>query len=118
MKKLTIALTQRAVLVRDNRVTVLGPGRHTLWRDYHVTVFDTDKLVFTAPAAVLAALPSDWYETVELAPGHYGIVTRDARPAAFLRPGVHRLWRLDPGVRVRVVPRPSRCRRSLRSCAR
>ena len=102
MKHLKLNLDQRAVLVRDGRaVKALGPGRHTLWKLYDVVTFDTDKLVFTAPDAVLAGLPLDWYETVQLAPNQYGLVMRDARPAAFLRPGVHRLWKVDRNVTVR-----------------
>jgi len=102
VKHLNLNLNQRAVLVRDGRaIRALGPGRYTLWKLYDVVTFDTDKLVFTAPDAVLAGLPLDWYETVQLAPNQYGIVMRDERPAAFLRPGVHRLWKVDRNIRVR-----------------
>ncbi len=103
MKHLKLNLNQRAVLVRDGHaVKALGPGRYTLWKLYDVVTFDTDKLAFTAPDVVLAGLPADWYETVQLAPRQYGIVTRDERAVAFLRPGVHRLWKVDRNVRLRV----------------
>jgi regulator of protease activity HflC (stomatin/prohibitin superfamily) len=103
VKQIKINLNQRAVLVRDGlAVKALGPGRYTLWKQYDVVMFDVDKLAFTAPNAVLAAIPGEWYETVQLAAGQYGIVTRDERAVAFLRPGVHRLWKLDPDVRLRV----------------
>ena len=103
MKHLRIHLNERAVLVRDGlAVRALGPGRYTLWKHYEVVTFDVDKLVFTTPLAVLAALPHDWYETVELGARQYGIVTLDERAVAFLRPGVHRLWKLDANVRLRV----------------
>ncbi|HEY1815117.1 MAG TPA: SPFH domain-containing protein [Kofleriaceae bacterium] len=103
MKNLNLKLNQRAVLVRDGRaVKALGPGRHTLWKHYDVVMFDTDKLAFTAPDVVIAGLPADWYETVQLAPKQYGIVTRDERAVAFLRPGVHYLWKVDRTVRLRV----------------
>jgi len=95
-------LNERAVLVRDGQpARALGPGRYTFWRHYDVIRWDTDKLVFTAPAAVLAALPHDWYETVALAPAQYGIAFRDERPTAFLRPGVHRIWKVEANVTVR-----------------
>src|SRR5690606_13576832 len=45
----------------------------------------------------------DWYETVHLAPGHYGLVLRDEHPVKFLRPGVHRIWKVDGNVRLRVL---------------
>jgi len=103
VKHLKLNLNQRAVLVRDGHaVKALGPGRYTLWKLYDVVTFDTDKLAFTAPDVVLAGLPADWYETVQLAPRQYGIVTRDDRAVAFLRPGVHRLWKVDRNVRLRV----------------
>lgn len=102
MQNITLKLNERAVLVRDGQaVRALGPGRYTLWRNYEVVRFDTDKLAFTAQTAVLNALPADWYETVALAHGQYGIVERDERPALFLHAGVHRLWKVDPNVRVR-----------------
>jgi regulator of protease activity HflC (stomatin/prohibitin superfamily) len=103
VKHLHLHLNERAVLVRDGRaVRALGPGRYTLWKDYSVVTFAIDKIVFTADPAVLAGVPADWFETVRLAATQYGIVTRDEVPAVFLQPGVHRLWKLDPGVRLRV----------------
>ena len=103
MMHLHLHLNDRAVLVRDGApARALGPGRYTFWRRYDVVRWNTDELVFTAPAAVLAALPIEWYETVHLAPGQYGIVLRDARPVAFLRPGVHRIWKVDANVALRV----------------
>jgi len=103
MMTLHLHLNERAVLIREGRaVRALGPGRYTLWKAYEVVKLDTDKLVFTAPTAVLDALPATWFETITLAHGQYGIVDKDERPAAFLRAGVHRLWKVDPNVRVRV----------------
>src|SRR5687767_8617486 len=84
MQHIHLKLNERAILVRDGHpVRAIGPGHYTLWRRYEVVRFDADKLTFTAPAAVVAAMPSEWYETVHVAPGHYGIVLRDERPAAF-----------------------------------
>ncbi len=99
-----IYLTERAVLIRDGHaVRALSPGRYFFWKQYDIVRFETDKLTFTAPSAVLAAIPADWYETVHLASGQYGLVLRDERPVAFLHPGVHRLWKVDPNVRLRVL---------------
>jgi regulator of protease activity HflC (stomatin/prohibitin superfamily) len=103
MMHLHLHLNERAVLVRDGRaVRALGPGRYTLWKRYELVKLDTDKLTFTAPTAVIDALPPTWFETIHLAAGQYGIVLRDERPAAFLRDGIHRLWKVDPNVRIRV----------------
>jgi regulator of protease activity HflC (stomatin/prohibitin superfamily) len=103
MHHIHLKLHERAVLVRDGHPTrALGPGRYLLWKRYEVVRWDTDKLTFTAPAAVLAALPRDWYETVQIGAGHYGIVRRDERAVAFLRPGVHRVWTVEQSVDVRV----------------
>ncbi|MBA3539281.1 MAG: hypothetical protein H0T79_06605, partial [Deltaproteobacteria bacterium] len=98
-----IHLNERAVLVRDGKPErALGPGRYTFWKRYELTRWNTDLLTFTAPAAVLAMLPPEWYETVHLASAQYGVVTRDERPVAFLRPGVHRLWKVDTNIALRV----------------
>jgi regulator of protease activity HflC (stomatin/prohibitin superfamily) len=105
MMNVNIRLDERAVLVRDGiPIRALGPGRYTFWRRHEVIRWDTDHLTFTAPAAVLAALPNAWYETVRVAAAHYGLVLRDERPVAFLRPGVHQLWKVDPNVALRVFP--------------
>lgn len=97
-------LNQRAVLVRDGvAVRALGPGRYNFWKRYDVYQWNIDEVVFHTLPAVLAALPPDWYETVHLAPGHYGLVLRDERPVKFLRPGVHRIWKIDGNVRLRVL---------------
>lgn len=102
MMHIHLRLNERAVLIREGKPErALGPGRYTFWRRYDVQRFDTDELTFTAPAAVVAALPADWFETVRLAPGQYGVIFRDDRAAMFLRPGVHRVWRVDSGVTFR-----------------
>ena len=94
---------QRAVVVHDGKVVrALGPGSHSFWKHHDVIRWDTEVLPFTAPAAVLAALPHDWYETVHLGPAQYGIVLRDERPVAFLRPGVHRIWKVEANIALRV----------------
>ncbi len=103
MLTLNIHLNERAVLVRDGQaVRALAPGRYTLWKRYTVTRFNTDELTFTAPAAVLAVIPTEWYETVHLAPAQYGLVLRDERAVAFLRPGIHRVWKVEANIALRV----------------
>jgi len=102
MHHVNLKLNERAVLVRDGKPErALGPGRYTFWKRYEVIRWNTDELTFTAPAAVLAALPADWYQTVQIAPGHYGIVLRDERAVAFMRPGIHRVWMVEKTVSVR-----------------
>jgi len=103
MHTVHLKLNERAVLIRAGRAErALGPGRYTLWKRYEVMRWDTDELAFTAPAAVVAALPNEWYQNVQIAAGHYGIVVRDQRAVGFLGPGLHRVWTVDKGVEVRV----------------
>ena len=102
MMHIHLRLNERAILIRDGQpVRALGPGRYTLWRRHDLQRFDTDELTFTAPAAVAAAMPADWFETVRLAAGQYGVIFRDDRAVAFLRPGVHRMWRVDGNIAFR-----------------
>lgn len=102
-----LGLDERAVLCRDGLPAVaLGPGVHRLrgidaQPQYR---FDTSALLFSAPAAVRAALPADWFAEVEIQPGSHGVLFCDGSPAHRLRPGVHRYWTLDPSVRVDVFP--------------
>jgi regulator of protease activity HflC (stomatin/prohibitin superfamily) len=101
---LHLNLHERAVVVRAGKpVRALGPGTYTFWTHHEVIRWDTDALTFTAPAAVLAALPPEWYETVHLGTAQYGLVLRDERPVAFLRPGVHRIWKVEANVTLRVL---------------
>lgn len=100
---IALQLHERAIVVRNGQPTqALGPGRYTFWRHHEMVSFDTRALTFSAHADVLRAMPAEWYETVQLAAGQYGIVIRDERPVAFLAPGVHRLWKVDPAVSLRV----------------
>ena len=96
-------LNERAVIVRDGKaVRALTPGRYTFFKRYDVFQWNVDEIVFHTLPAVLEALPPEWYETVRLAQGQYGIVYVDERPTKFLRPGVHRVWRLNGEVKLRV----------------
>jgi regulator of protease activity HflC (stomatin/prohibitin superfamily) len=103
MQHIHLNLHERAVLVRDGKpVRALGPGRYTFWKRYEVIRFDTDQLTFTAPASILAGIPAEWFSTVHLGASQYGIVLRDERAAAFLRPGVHRVWNVESNITWRV----------------
>ena len=103
MHHIHLHLHERAVLVRNGHaVRALGPGSYWLWKQYEVYQWNTHEVVFHTLPAVLAALPQDWYETVHLAPGHYAIVLVDERPLKFLRPGIHRIWKVEGNVRLRV----------------
>jgi len=44
-------------------------------------------------------MPSDWYTEATIAINERGIVYQDGEPKLFLRPGVHRIWTVDPSVR-------------------
>lgn len=98
-----IPFNVRAVLMHEGRpARALGPGRHRTWARYEVKRWDTDQVTFTAPAAVLAVIPSDWYETVHLSAGQYGVIFRDERPVALLPPGIHRMWKVEAHIALRV----------------
>ena len=98
-----IHINERAVIVRDGvAVRALGPGRYNFWKRYDVYQWNIDELVFTARPEVLAALPKAWFQTVHLAPHERAVIYRDDKPKQFLRPGIYRVWTLDPMVAVRV----------------
>jgi regulator of protease activity HflC (stomatin/prohibitin superfamily) len=98
-----LELNQRAALVQgDQVVRVLEPGRHAfLGKRNKLMTWNTNELAFWAPPEVLAALPPAWFTTVNLAPTERAVVFRDDKPMKFLRPGVHRVWMVDPNVAVR-----------------
>jgi regulator of protease activity HflC (stomatin/prohibitin superfamily) len=99
--KIVIDLQERAVVIRNGvPLRALGPGTHTFWRHHTVLRWDTNQAVFTAPAAVLAVLPPAWYETVQLDANQRAVISRDGRAVKFLRPGLHRVWRIDPTVTI------------------
>ncbi|MFO0565198.1 MAG: slipin family protein [Polyangiaceae bacterium] len=101
-KTLQVRLEERAVLLhRGVPVRALGPGRHWAFGfGFELVAWNTDALVFRAQPAVRALLPREWYREVELGPRERAVLFRDGRPAAFLRPGVHRVWTVDPSVEV------------------
>jgi regulator of protease activity HflC (stomatin/prohibitin superfamily) len=103
-KTLTVAMNERAVLLKDGLpVRALAPGRHRFWTQrVDALTWKLEALTFAALPAVLEVLPTDWYDVVRVGPTQRGFVTRDERPVLFLRPGVHRLWKLD-GVKVTLL---------------
>ncbi len=104
LKRIRIAINERVVVLRDGIPTrALGPGRHSLWGRASVTYFDTDALVFDARPEVRAVLPAEWFAEVRLERDQRAVIFRDGRPQRFLRPGVHRVWTVDPGVELRVL---------------
>jgi regulator of protease activity HflC (stomatin/prohibitin superfamily) len=97
-----IQLDERAVLARDGQVVrALGPGRYRFWARHNVIRWKTDELVFAGHPAALGVLPIEWYALVRLAPAQRAVVYRDDKPVKFLRPGLHRVWTVDPNVAIR-----------------
>ncbi len=58
--------------------------------------------MFRAQPAVRALLPAEWYAEATLDALERGVLFRDGTPIAFLRPGTHRYWIVDPSVRLEV----------------
>lgn len=100
---INLHINERAVLVRNGvAVRALGPGRYTFWKRYEIFKWNLEDLAFWAHHEVLAVLPRAWFTTITLAPMERAVVFRDDKPMKFLRPGIHRVWTLDPNVAVRV----------------
>ena len=101
LKFIRVKLNERVVVFKDGLpLRALGPGRHALWGSRLTEQrFVTDALVFKALPEVRAVIPSDWYAEVAIAIDERGIVYQDGEPKLFLRPGVHRIWTVDPSVR-------------------
>lgn len=99
-----VELNERVVLIRDGTPhRALGPGRHIYWgRKLQEVWFDTNQLVFRAAPEVRAVLPKNWYREVSLQKLERAVLYRDGVPVAFLRPGTHRYWTLDPSLRIEV----------------
>ncbi len=105
MRTFHVPLDERAVLLEHGvPVAALAPGRHTFWaaRGRDVLRFKLADLVFDAPPEVRAVLPSGWFAEATLGPRQRGVLTRNGRPARYLRPGTHRFWTIDPSVELRV----------------
>jgi regulator of protease activity HflC (stomatin/prohibitin superfamily) len=104
LKFVRVKLNERVVLFKDGLpLRALGPGRHAVWSG-RVTEqrWSTDTLAFQALPEVRAVLPGDWFREVTIATRERGVLYRDGQPKAFLRPGTHRFWTVDPAVRLEV----------------
>jgi regulator of protease activity HflC (stomatin/prohibitin superfamily) len=103
-KQIRVKLNERVVVFRNGLpVRALGPGRHLIW-GWRLTEqrFCTDTLVFGALPEVRGTLDSAWFAEVTIAEDQRAVLYRDGAPQAFLRPGVHRYWTVDPSVTLKV----------------
>ena len=99
MTYLRVDMDERVVLLRNGAPTrAYGPGVHWAWGTHDVLRFYTAGLTFTAHPAVRAVLPADWFTEVTVEPNQRAVLVKDGRPQAFLRPGAHWYWTVDPGV--------------------
>src|SRR5688572_14193479 len=103
-KTIRVKLNERVVVFRNSiPVRALGPGRHLVFGlRLSEQRWLTDDLVFSALPEVRSVLPASWFEEIALANRQRGVLYRDGKPQRFLRPGVHRFWRTDPSVELRV----------------
>jgi regulator of protease activity HflC (stomatin/prohibitin superfamily) len=104
-KKIRVKLNERVVAFRNGLpVRALGPGRHLVWGTRLTEQrWETDALIFNALPEVRAVLPAAWFAEVAVAENQRGILYRDGQPRAFLRPGVHRYWTVDPSVELKLL---------------
>lgn len=99
-----VALHERAVVFKHGLpIRSVGPGKHTLW-GFGLTVrsFDTRQLIVDLPDAVRAAIGEDHFGEARLSASQRGVLFRQGRPVVFLRPGLHRYWKVDPSVELHV----------------
>ncbi|MFT3925383.1 MAG: slipin family protein [Myxococcales bacterium] len=103
-KVLRVKLNERVVLLDDGLpLRALGPGRHRVWGSRLTEVrWNLDQLVFDALPEVRAMLPAEWFEEVALRTRERGVLFKDGRPQVYLRPGVHRFWKTEAGITLRV----------------
>jgi regulator of protease activity HflC (stomatin/prohibitin superfamily) len=100
-----IPIGERAVLLRDGLpLRALPPGKHRVFGGGHSLVrLNVAPILVSVPAEIRAALPAEWLRELTLGARERALVLRDGRPVLFLRPGVHRLFTVDPTVEVRVL---------------
>jgi regulator of protease activity HflC (stomatin/prohibitin superfamily) len=103
-KRIQVKLDERVVLFRRSiPIRALAPGRHTVWgARFTEQRWRTDVLLLSALPEVRAILPAEWFEEVTLSNRQRGILYRDGKPQAFLRPGTHRFWTVDRSVVLKV----------------
>jgi SPFH domain / Band 7 family len=99
---LRVKLNERVVVLDGSLPrAALGPGVHRVWGARLSEVrWNTDELVFEARPELRAALPASWFAEVTVGPRQRAVLLKDARPVAFLRPGTHRYWTVDPSVQL------------------
>lgn len=104
-KTIQVPVHERAVVLRHGvPIKALGPGKHFMWGGGLEEIrFKVAELVFDAPAEVRAVIPQRWYVELTVGPRERGVVYRDGRPVRYLRPGVYRVWRVDPSVEARLM---------------
>jgi regulator of protease activity HflC (stomatin/prohibitin superfamily) len=100
-----VKLNERVVVFNHGLpMRALGPGRHRVWgTGLTEQRWVTDTLVFQAVPEVRAILPGDWFAEVTVDARERGILWKDGVPKAYLRPGTHRYWKVDPSVRLEVL---------------
>ncbi|MEZ4221305.1 MAG: slipin family protein [Polyangiaceae bacterium] len=103
-KVFNVALNERVVVFKDGLpLKALAPGRHTVWGSRLFDVrWNTDEILFSAAPEIRALMPADWFAEAHLGALERGVIFKDDVPVAFLRPGVHRFWTVDPSVRLTV----------------
>ncbi len=99
-----VAIHQRAVLLQHGvPIRALEPGKHTFWRGGLSThLLDTRELILDESAEIRRALPQDWFDEVLIGQRQRGLLYRDAVPVRYLRPGIHRYWKVNPTVELNV----------------
>lgn len=104
-KFIDVALDERAVLLEKGLPReALAPGRHLRFGfGLKVCKYDVRDLMFRAPPLVRDVLPDAWFDEVSVGTHERAILFLDGVPRAFLRPGVHRFWTVDPAVRLTVL---------------
>lgn len=100
--EITVALGQRSIVFRDGLpIRALEPGLHRIRRRHETVVtYAVADLMVDAPAEVRAMMPQGWIDEVDVTRRTLGLIVRDGRPVRLLEPGVHRVWTVDPAVRI------------------
>ena len=96
-----IQFFERGILLRKGVATAaLSPGRHHFFGKTEVLRLDLRELVMDVPAELRAVIPAEWYEEFEVAEDERAVLFVDGVPRRYLRPGVHRHWKLDAKVKL------------------
>ena len=100
-----IPVDQVGVMFRAQQPAIaLGPGRHGYWgENLHLQTWTVDALTFNATPRVLQTLPPEWFAEVAIAKDERGVLYNAGVPRAYLAPGLHRYWTLDPSTHLEVM---------------